>query len=358
MKNYAYLILEDGLYICGRSRTKPTQTFGELVFNTSMTGYQEALTDPSYKGQILMLTYPLIGNYGTNNNWQESEKVHVEGFVVSSLTTHPSNSECSADLAAFLDSHNTPLVEDIDTRYLTTHIREKGVMDCTIKITEQPLTQQEIAELVEKTKEQRSPSERDLISEVAIKRDITIATGNKHVVLIDCGYKKSIVDELKKRGCGITIVRPDATIDDVLTYKPDGVLVSNGPGDPARAKTVISLVKDCVDHHIPLFGICLGHQIINLAMGSKTYKMKFGHRGANQPVLDLQTKTIAITSQNHGFAVECTNEMEVTHINLNDKTVEGTRHPELPIFTTQYHPEAHPGPWDSRTLFDGFVEMM
>jgi len=358
-KDNAVLILRDGSVLGGKGFGAEGIAEGEVVFNTSMTGYQEALTDPSYKYQILMMTYPLIGNYGVNDNDFESDRIQVEGFIIRELTRNP---KCSKEnsLNEFLKEYNIPGIYNVDTRFITRKIRTYGVMNGILKY---PYEENEIDDLKERAKKLKNISDIDLVSLVSIDkpREYNI-DGKKRVVLIDCGVKQSIIRFLLKRRVNIIQIPSKTSADEILKYEPDGIVISNGPGDPERADYVIKTVRKLLSEEIPIFGICLGLQIIALACGAKTYKLKFGHRGSNQPVKDLRTGRVYITSQNHGFAVspeyakDCN--IEISHINLNDKSIEGIYHKELPVIAVQYHPEAHPGPWDSYYLFDEFLDMI
>ncbi|MFH1722896.1 MAG: glutamine-hydrolyzing carbamoyl-phosphate synthase small subunit [Candidatus Altiarchaeota archaeon] len=357
-KDKAALVLADGTAVIGEGFGSDGKSKGELVFNTSMSGYQEALTDPSYKYQILMPTYPLIGNYGTIEGQMESDKVQVEGFVVRELTDQPSHGKLTKNLDEFLKDYDIPGLQGVDTRFLTRKIRNYGVMNA---ILQSPFDEKELEELKEEAASMKSISEVDLVDLVSVKKPIRydVKGAKKNVVLIDCGEKQSIIKCINDRGVNVVRMPARATKDEILGYEPDGVLVSNGPGDPERVDYVIKTIKEVIEERVPMFGICFGNQLVSLACGAKTYKLKFGHRGANQPVKDLKTNKVYITSQNHGFAVDaetCAGTgLEVTHINLNDQSVEGVKHNDYPVRTVQYHPEAHPGPWDSYYLFDEFL---
>jgi carbamoyl-phosphate synthase small subunit len=355
---HATLVLEDGTIVEGSGFGAEKEVFGEVVFNTSMCGYQEALTDPSYNGQILMLTYPMVGNYGVNPQDFESDGIKAEGFAVREDCHIPSHRISEKTIHDFLKEEGVPGISGIDTRALTIKIRKFGTMKGGLKTSKEAIDGEE---LLERAKKQKDISELDLVSEVTCREVKRYEGRGRHVVLIDCGLKLSILRYLLKRGLAVTVVPAFTKSREILDLGPEGVVVSNGPGDPVQAPYVIETVKELLEEK-PLFGICLGHQLLALAAGARTYKLKFGHRGSNQPVKDLKTGRIYITSQNHGFAVEAGaldgTGFEVSHINLNDNTVEGMRHSELPIFSVQYHPEAHPGPHDNEYLFDEFLEMM
>lgn len=351
----AVLILKDGTILYGSGFGAKITKVGELVFNTSMMGYQEALTDPSYAGQILLMTYPLIGNYGINKTDFESEKVQVEGFAVRELSDDFEHREASANVDSFLREHNVPGISRIDTRFLVKKIRDVGVMPAAIATYDENVnTQKLLNELA------FNYSSINFVEKVTTKNVIKFGTGKKRVVLVDYGVKKGIVRELVLRGVEVVVVPSFASAEEIKSYEPDGILLSNGPGDPAILTEAHVLIKKLAEH-FPIFGICLGHQLLAHAFGGKTYKLKFGHRGSNHPVLDRRRSRVVITTQNHGFAVDANSvekEFEITHLNLNDKTVEGMAHLSKQIFSVQYHPEANPGPHDSRYLFDEFVKML
>ncbi len=357
----ARVILEDGTIFRGESfgyegETSSEAYFntGEIVFNTSMSGYQEVLTDPSYCRQIVTMTYPLIGNYGVNEDDIESDRVQVAGFIVREYQPNYSNFRTTKSLAQYLQENKIPAVQEIDTRRLTRHIREQGALRGMIVIGEADEKQ-----LLQKVLESPKMTGQNLAKVVTTKKsyNFTADSSSHKIVAFDLGIKTNILRMLAERDCSITVVPTGTTEKEVLDLNPDGIFLSNGPGDPAAVKDVIAVVKSLLGKK-PIFGICLGHQVLALALGASTYKLKFGHRGGNHPVKNLSTQAIEITSQNHGFAVDDSSipdDVEITHINLNDYTVEGLRHKSLPVFSVQYHPESSPGPHDSAYLFDQFI---
>jgi carbamoyl-phosphate synthase small subunit len=352
------LVLADGSVFFGGGFGAEGTAVGELVFNTSMTGYQEALTDPSYAGQILMMTYPLIGNYGTGKSDFESGRVQASAFVVRERCLFPSHRNSEAGIDAFLAQKGIPGIHSLDTRAIVRRIRAKGVMSaCACVYSE---GRPELEPLLRKARA-LDYSKVNFVEKVSVRQvEQHRAPPGKRVALIDCGMKTSIVKELLARRISVTVFPWNATAQQVLACEPDGLVISNGPGDPALLAGVSSAVRELMGR-MPVFGICLGHQIIAHAAGARTFKLKFGHRGSNHPVKELATGRVYITAQNHGFAVDAKTlpqGFEETHVNLNDKTNEGLRHKELPVFSVQYHPEANPGPYDSLMLFDRFKQLL
>jgi carbamoyl-phosphate synthase small subunit len=370
--NPAVLALEDGTVFEGRSFGAPVERSGEVVFNTAITGYQEVFTDPSYAGQIVVLTYPQIGNYGANKADDEAAKPHIEGLVVRDFSPLASNWRAEESAQEFLASRGVPIISGIDTRALVLHLRSRGVMRGVLAATGA-----DPKDLVEKARLSPSMAGLDLATRVSTTErygwdqsaivcspsELVDKPANPrfHVVAYDFGIKRNILRCLVQVGCRLTVVPASTTAEDVLSLKPDGVFLSNGPGDPEPLEFQAAQVRKIIGK-APVFGICLGHQILGLALGARTYKLKFGHRGVNHPVLNKITNRVEITSHNHGFAVDPDslnlNDLEITHTNLNDGTLEGFRHRNHPVFCVQYHPEAAPGPHDSHYLFDDFVKLM
>ena len=358
-QKFAVLALEDGRAFRGRSWAAEGEACGEMVFNTSMTGYQEVLTDPSYAGQIVCMTYPLIGNYGVNSEDEESSRPWVEGFVVREASRVASNWRSEGSLSDYLKRWGIVAIEGIDTRALVRHIRDKGAMRAcisTVGLDE--------ASLVQKASQSPRMENRELASVVTTRQPYEVAAKGEerfHVVCYDFGVKRNSLRELAGLGCRVTVVPAATPAVEVLALKPDGVFLSNGPGDPASMNREVEEIRQLVTAAVPTFGICFGHQLLGRAFGGKTFKLVFGHRGGNQPVKDLRKGGVEITSHNHGFAVHADSlppEVEVTHINLNDQCVEGMRHLTLPIISVQYHPEAAPGPHDAEHHFQRFIDLM
>jgi len=355
----ALLALEDGKTFHGTTFAGEGEVYGEVVFNTGMTGYQEILTDPSYKGQIVTMTYPLIGNYGINSEDMESVRLQVEALVVKECEPVPSNWRSRKTLAEYLDHEGKIGIEGVDTRALTRHIRRAGVMKGVISTKDL-----DPRSLAEKARASQGLVGRDLVREVTCEKPYQWPQAERsrfRVVAIDCGMKFHIARSLSRRGCDVTVLPASSTAEEIRSMNPDGIVLSNGPGDPEPITYAVHTVRNLIGDY-PVFGICLGHQILGLALGGKTFKLKFGHRGANHPVKNLLTGRVEITAQNHGFCVDIESikdpNIEITHINLNDQTLEGMRHRSLPVFSVQYHPEASPGPHDSRYLFDEFITLM
>ena len=362
----AWLVLEDGTAFGGRAIGAEGEVFGEVVFNTSITGYQEILTDPSYKGQIVCMTYPHIGNYGVNDEDVESRRPWVEGFVIRELSPIVSNFRAQMALDAYLTQHGVVAVDGVDTRALTLTLRREGAMKGGISTSES-----DPARLLERVRSAPSIVGADYVKDVTCAKPYewpledgprsTVHGPRLYVVVIDYGVKYNILRQLAGLGCYVNVVPASLPAGEILAMKPDGVVLSNGPADPAAVTYGIETIRGLIGQ-VPMLGICLGHQLLGLAFGGETFKLKFGHHGGNHPVKDLASGKVEITTQNHGFAVNVDSipdqQVECTHLNLNDRTVEGMRHRDLPIFSLQYHPEAAPGPHDARHLFQRFLDMV
>lgn len=350
----AFLILEDGTIFTGESIGSTREVISEIVFNTSMTGYLEVLTDPSYAGQAVVMTYPLIGNYGITPD-MESERSWVDGYIVRELSRVPSNFRCEGTIQDFLTKHDIPGISGIDTRALTKILREKGTMNGMITTNENYDMDEVIARLKKYTTG-------DVVSKVTCDKKKVLEESGKKVALMDFGAKNNIAKSLNDRGCHVTIYPAGTSAEEILADAPDGIMLSNGPGDPKECTTIIEELKKLYASDVPIFAICLGHQLMALANGADTHKMKYGHRGGNHPVKDLDTGRVYISSQNHGYVVDTeTLDPAVAvpaFVNVNDGTNEGLKYTNKNIFTVQFHPEACPGPQDSGYLFDRFIDMM
>lgn len=360
-KRPALLIMEDGTTFEGKAFGAATTAVGELVFNTSLMGYQEVLTDPSYAGQIVTLTYPEIGNYGVCDEDIESRSIFARALVIRHLSRKHSNHRATGTLDSFLNKFNIPGISEVDTRAVTRRLRDQGAMRCAISTEDDVLTEGGREKLLAALANTPQMAGQDYTNEVTTKEIYTIGTGKTKVAVFDFGIKQNILRELIARDVTATVYPARTKAADILATSPDGIFLSNGPGDPAACEDIIAEMKTLIASRIPIFGICLGHQLLSIALGGSTYKLKFGHRGGNHPVKDLTTGKIEVTCQNHGFAVDEKSmpaDLELTHVNLNDNSVEGFRHKELPIFAVQYHPEAHPGPHDSSYLFDRFLSLI
>lgn len=351
----AYLVLADGKVFSGEAFGYYGYGQGEVVFNTSMTGYQEILTDPSYCGQIVVLTYPLIGNYGINPEDFESERPQVAGLIVHQASTRPSNWRSVKSLDQYLKENRIPAIQGLDTRALTRHLRYQGTMRGILACGEVGIEQLKAMAITEPLM-----SGTNLVPAVTNKQPFTVEGGERRIVLYNFGVKENIIRWLQRVGCTVIVMPAMSTAADILAVHPDGVVISNGPGDPKDVPYGAATIRELLGR-VPLMGVCLGHQLLALALKGDTFKLPFGHRGGNHPVKDLFTGRVYITSQNHGYAVRAESlppEVAVSHINLHDNTVEGLRHRQLPVFSVQYHPEASPGPTDSEYLFHEFMQMV
>jgi len=368
----ALLVLEDGTFFWGRSFGVPGECVGEVVFNTGMTGYQEILTDPSYRGQMVVMTYPHIGNTGINDQDGESARPHLRALIVRDASVRESNWRAHQTLVRYLGEHEVMALTDVDTRALTRHLRQFGALRGVISTEDL-----DPDSLRRKALAAPTTSDQDLVAEVTcarpyewtqalesgwhiVRHTSQIVDRGLHVVVYDCGVKRNILRQLIRVGCRVTVVPAQTSAHEVLALHPDGILLSNGPGDPENVPYTIEAVRSLLGQ-VPIFGICLGHQVLGLALGGKKRKLKFGHHGSNHPVKDLRSGQIAITAQNHNFVIDTdslSGEVEATHINLYDGTLEGMRHRSLPAFSVQYHPEAAPGPHDANPLFNDFVQLM
>lgn len=349
----AELILENGMKFKGSAFGYIKEAVGEVVFTTSMTGYQETLTDPSFAGQIVTMTYPLIGNYGINLDDMESTKPFLKAFVVREKCDMPNNWRCEMELDGFLKQNKVMGLEGIDTRALTRVLRENGTMKGIITTRVDDLTPSQIKQKFD------TYTNEFAVKEVTIPEKYVLNGKGTHLAVLDCGIKHGILRDLQKRGCKLTVFPAFSTAEEMLECNPDAIFLGNGPGDPKDIPTVIETVKKLIDTNIPVLGICLGHQLISLALGCNTKRLKFGHHGGNHPVKDVKTGRVYITSQNHNFVVcDLADEVEATFINVNDGSVEGIRHKTKPIYSVQFHPEAAPGPLDTQVLFDRFLKII
>ena len=349
----AFLILEDGHVFKGTSIGSTRDVISEIVFNTSMTGYLEVMTDPSYAGQIVCMTYPLIGNYGINLDDMESAGPRLKGFIVREKCDYPNNWRCEFELDDYLKQNKIMGIEDVDTRAITKALRDTGTMKGIITTRGKDLTDSQIKLKFD------SLNNKNVIRECTIKEKYEIPGAGTHIAFVDMGAKRGLIRDFKSRGCRLTVFPAFTSAEEILSVNPDGIFLSNGPGDPKDVPEIIETVKKLIESKKPITGVCMGNQLIALALGGNTKKMKFGHHGGNHPVKDLKTGRVYITSQNHEYVVcDLPEEVEPAFININDNTIEGIRHTKLPIFSVQFHPEASPGPLDSGFLFDRFLEVI
>ncbi len=356
----AAIVLEDGRIFNGVSFGAEQDAEGEVVFTTTMTGYQEVATDPSFRGQIVCMTYPIIGNYGVTHDDEQSRQPWISGMIVRDYNDFPSNWRSERSLGDYFKAHRIPAISGVDTRALTRHIRTLGAMRGLLVARAGGRSDDELRR---GAKAAWSPSDANVVADVSSAEQRIIGTGDLHVVLIDCGVKENILESLRRRGVHVTVVPFDTSIDEIQALRPDGVLTSPGPGDPENADPAVETVRLVVDEGVPYLGVCLGHQLLALAIGASTSKLKFGHRGGNHPVMDLDSGRVYITAQNHGYTVDAdtvpsSNGWRVSQVNLNDGSVEGLAHSSLPIFSVQYHPEGSPGPQDNQYVFDRFLDLL
>jgi carbamoyl-phosphate synthase small subunit len=354
------LALEDGALYDGTSFGAPVEATGEVVFNTGMTGYQEICTDPSYRGQMVVLTYPLIGNYGVTADDAESRRPWLTALIVRNYCDQPSNWRSRESLGAYLARHGVAAIAGVDTRALTRRLRAKGALRAALGFADAHTPE----ELIARARAVPALAEQDLVAETTLPAPRRAEPGQEpRIVLLDCGNKENIIRSLVRRGAEVVVLPFDATPEEILRERPDGIVVSNGPGDPAALEVTVATIRDLLQRRVPLFGICLGHQLLGRAIGARTSRLPFGHHGSNHPVKDLLTGEVHITSQNHEFQVEADSippdsGFIVSMINLNDRSVEGLAHRELPVFSVQYHPEGSPGPQDNQYLFDHFLALV
>ncbi|MDQ3548790.1 MAG: glutamine-hydrolyzing carbamoyl-phosphate synthase small subunit [Chloroflexota bacterium] len=356
----AAVVLEDGRIFSGVSFGAERDAEGEVVFTTSMTGYQEVATDPSFRGQIVCMTYPIIGNYGVTSDDEQSRQPWISGMIVRDYNDIPSNWRSERSLGDYFRAHDIPAISGIDTRALTRHIRTLGAMRGLLVAKVGDRTHDDLRQ---RARTAWSPSDANVVSDVSSDEQRVVGSGDLHVVLIDCGVKENILESLRWRNVHVTVVPFDTSIEEILALRPDGVLTSPGPGDPENADPAVETVRNVVDGGLPYLGVCLGHQLLALAIGASTSKLKFGHRGGNHPVIDIDSGRVYITAQNHGYQVDAASVpssggWRVSQINLNDGSVEGLAHASLPIFSVQYHPEGSPGPQDNQYVFDRFLDLL
>jgi len=354
------LVLADGRVFRGTSFGAQVEAEGEVVFTTTMTGYQEVATDPSFRGQIVCMTYPLIGNYGVNKDDDQSRQPWLSGMIVREYCDEPNYWRSTATLSEYFKRHGIPALTGVDTRALTRHVRIEGAMPAILVASAK---EADLASLTERARNAWTPAQSNVVADVSTGGAQTFGQGEPHIVLIDCGVKKHIIDSLTNRGATVTVVPFSATASEIMALEPDGVLTSPGPGDPENVDITAEAVGEIVQAEVPYFGVCLGHQLLALSIGASTSKLKFGHRGGNHPVKSLDDGRVRITAQNHGYQVDAGSiptelGWRVSEVNLNDGSVEGLSHDRFPVFSVQYHPEGSPGPKDSDELFDRFLELV